>query len=353
MDFLKELIKATGNEYAAIAEDGIEGGDITGFISTGSLMFNALLGGSLFNGLPKNKVTALAGEEATGKTFFVIDMIKHFLDEQPKGLAIYFESEAAISKDMFVERGVDTKRVLILPIDTVQNFRTQILKILEKYEATPIKARQPMVFVLDSLGALSTTKEVNDTSEGKETADMTRAKVLRATFRTITQRLARAGTPLIITNHTYDEQGLFPKKIMGGGRGLSYSASTIVFLSKRKDKVGTDVVGNFITCTLKKGRLTKENTTCVVNLNYRTGISKYYGLLDLGVKHGVIAKVGNKYDLGDGNKYFEKAILKNAETLFTKELLEKLDVAAKKEYSYGGEEISEEEEIGEEGALEE
>lgn len=335
MSFLTELKETIGNEYASIADDGIAAGDVTGYISSGSYNLNALLGGSLFSGLAGNKITALAGEASTGKTWIAIDICGNFLNENQDGVVVYFESESAVSKDMFKSRGIDTKRVLIVPVITVQEFRTQIIKIIDRYLELTEKQRTPMVFVLDSLGMLSTTKEIEDTAAGKETQDMTRAKVIKAMFRTVTLKLGKAGIPMILTNHTYEEQGLFPKKIMGGGAGGYYSASTIVFLSKRKDKVGTDVIGTIITCTLQKGRLTKENSKCEILLNYDKGMSKYHGLLDLGLKHGIIEKVGNKWVMEDGNKYFEKAIMKDPERFFTQDLLLKLDDAARKEYCYG------------------
>ena len=75
-DFLKDIIKQTGNEYAALVSDGVEGADVDNFIDTGSYIFNALLSGSIHGGLPSNKITAIAGESATGKTFFVMGMVK-------------------------------------------------------------------------------------------------------------------------------------------------------------------------------------------------------------------------------------------------------------------------------------
>ena len=78
-DFLKDIIKETGNEYASLVSDGVEAGDNDSFIDTGSYIFNALLSGSLYGGLPANKITALAGESATGKTYFLMGMVKNFL----------------------------------------------------------------------------------------------------------------------------------------------------------------------------------------------------------------------------------------------------------------------------------
>jgi RecA/RadA recombinase len=212
-NYLEELAELTANPYATVADQGTTG-DVSGYITTGSYLLNALLGGSMFTGLANNKITIFAGESSTGKTYLVLDIIRHFLNDNPDGHVVFFESESAISKQMFVERGMDARRILMLPIDTVQNYRTQILKIIDKYLNTPKSQRKPLLFVLDSLGMLSTTKELEDTAEGKETADMTRSKLIKATFRVITLKLGLAGVPHIMTNHTYMEQGLFAKKVM-------------------------------------------------------------------------------------------------------------------------------------------
>ena len=119
-DFLKDIIKSTGNEYASLVEDGVESGDVENFIDTGSYIFNALLSGSIHGGLPANKITALAGESATGKTYFLMGIVKNFLDANPDAGVIYFESESAITKQMIVDRGIDTKRMVIVPVATVQ-----------------------------------------------------------------------------------------------------------------------------------------------------------------------------------------------------------------------------------------
>ena len=202
------LLKETGNEYAGIADDGVEAGDVTGFIGTGSYSLNALLSGSIYGGLPANKVTALAGEPSTGKTFYAINIVRQFLSDNENGFVFYFESESAISKQMLADRGVDTKRVAVVPVATVQEFRTQAVKILDKYiESKNEKDRPPMLFVLDSLGNLSTDKEMADIAEGKDTRDMTRAQLVLGAFRVLTLKLGKAKVALIVTNHVYDVVG--------------------------------------------------------------------------------------------------------------------------------------------------
>ena len=148
-----------------------------------------------------------------------------------------------------------------------------------------------MMFVLDSLGMLSTTKEIEDTAAGKETKDMTRAQIVKGAFRVLTLKLGRAKVPMIVTNHTYDVIGsMFPQKEMGGGSGLKYAASSIVYLSKKKKKKGSEVVGNIIHCKNAKSRLTVENRMVDVRLTYDKGLDRYYGLLDLALASGVFEK---------------------------------------------------------------
>ena len=334
-DFLRDVIKNAGNEYAAIVDDGVEAGDVDSFIDTGSYIFNGLLSGSIYGGLPSNKITAIAGESATGKTYFLMGIVKNFLDANPDSGVIYFESESAITRNMVVDRGIDPKRMVIFPVTTVQEFRTQAIRVIDDYMAQNESDRKPLFLCLDSLGMLSTTKEVEDTTDGKETRDMTRAQVLKAAFRVLTLKLGRAKVPMVVTNHTYESMGLFSTKEMGGGSGLKYAASSIIYLSKKKEKDGTEVVGNIIHCKNHKSRLTKENKMVDVRLTYDRGLDRYYGLLELAEKYEVFKKVSTRYELPDGSKQFGKAILNDPETYFTEDIMHKLNLAAETEFKYG------------------
>ena len=334
-DFLKNVIKDVGNEYASLVIDGVEAGDVDSFIDTGSYIFNALLSGSIYGGLAANKITALAGESATGKTYFLMGIVKNFLDKDPNAGVIYFESESAITKQMVIDRGIDPNRMVIMPVTTVQEFRTQALKVLDSYLLQHETERKPLFLCLDSLGMLSTTKEVEDTSDGKETRDMTRAQVLKAAFRVLTLKLGRAKVPMVVTNHTYDVIGsMFPQKEMGGGSGLKYAASSIIYLSRKKEKDGTEIIGNIIHCKNHKSRLTVENKVVDVRLTYDKGLDRYYGLLELAEKYGIFKKVSTRFELPDGSKQFGKTILNNPQDYFTDEIMQKLETAAMKEFKY-------------------
>ena len=337
-NFLKDIIKETGNEYATLASEGVTGGDVDSFIDTGSYAFNALLSGSIFGGLPGNRITAIAGEAATGKTFFALGVCKHFLDKDKDAGVIYFESENAVSKDMLEQRGLDTNRIVIMPVATVQEFRLQAIRVLDKYLEQEKDKRKPIMFVLDSLGMLSTTKEMEDTAEGKETRDMTRSQIVKSAFRVLTLKLGQANVPMIMTNHTYDVIGsMFPQKEMGGGSGLKYAASSIVYLGKKKEKDGTEVVGNIVHCKNYKSRITKENAMVDVRLTYSKGLDQYYGLLDLAEESGLFKKVSTRYELPDGSKQYAKTINNEPEKYFKKEILEKIDEYTKRKFTYGTE----------------
>ena len=351
-NFFENLVEQLKDEDTTILADGTSSAEYSGCIDTGSYALNAVLSGSIYGGVPNNKVTAFAGESATGKTFFVLGIVKQFLDANPEGGVIYFDTEAAVTKGMMEQRGIDPKRVVVSEPDTIQKFRHTALQIIDKYTAQPEDKRKPMMMVLDSMGQLSSTKEMEDTAEGKETKDMTKAATIKATFRVLNLKLAKIGVPLLVTNHVYDVVGAYiPTKEMAGGSGLKYTASTIVFLSKKKDKDGTEVVGNIIKAKLVKSRLTKENSQVEVRLSYSTGLDRYYGLLEIAEKYNIIKKVSTRYELPDGSKVFGKNINEEPEKYFTPEVLLQIDEACKKEFLYGqGNDTVVEEEVEDETA---
>jgi hypothetical protein len=217
--------------------------------------------------------------------------------------------------------------------------------VLDAFLAQNEADRKPLMLCLDSLGMLSTTKEVEDTAEGKETRDMTRAQVLKAAFRVLTLKLGKAKVPMVVTNHTYDVVGsMFPTKEMGGGSGLKYAASSIVYLSKKKEKDGTEVVGNIVHCKNAKSRLTIENKMVDVRLMYERGLDRYYGLLELALKYGIFKSVSTRIELPDGSKTFGKTINNDPEKFFTDDIMKLLDDAAGQEFKYGNKKIQEMEE---------
>jgi len=341
MTQLNDLMGLTKNTYATIANDGIDWSDVSGWVDTGSYMLNALLSGSIYGGLADNKRLAIGGSTSTGKTFAALTMVKLFLEQHKDSYVAYFDSECAITKDMFIDRGINAKRVAVFDVSTLEALRFQVNAMVDGYLKLPKSKRKRFMIVVDSLSQISNEREMQTVEDGKNKADMGNTqKLIKSMFRTISSKMGRAHIPMIITAHTYKEMGaMYAREILAGGTGLAYSGDMIVFLSKSKVKDGTDVVGNNIRCTLAKGRFTKENKQVRIGLRYDTGLQRYDGLLDLAEKYGIVTKLSNKFKFKgepeDSKGAFEKHIYKKPEKYFTKEILDEIDKAAAQEFLYG------------------
>ncbi len=374
-DFFKNMARAMDDEDLHVAADGTSSGEFTGFIDTGSYTFNAAASGSIYGGIPNNKAIVIQGETTTGKSFFALGICKYWLDADKTAGVMYYDTEAAISKAMMEERGLDVNRILIGEPVTVQQFKHKALVFVDKYIATPVKDRPPLMMVLDSLGMLSTTKEVEDSTKGEDTKDMTRAAMIKAAFRVLRLKLAKAYIPMIVTNHTYATMDKYNPQTGGGGSGPKYAADTILNLSKRKaydPDEEKSVIGNVVHVKVEKSRLSKENKMVDVLITYDKGLDRYYGLLDLAIRYDIFKKPAaapgkkketfeemkkaskGRLELPDGSKQFGKAIERDAPRFFTKEVLDRIDECVKKDFRYGSPSDTSAEEIAElETAVEE
>ena len=333
MDFLKDIVKEIGNDYTQLASD-ID--DTEKYVDTGSFIFNGLVSGSIFGGVSGNKITAIAGESSTGKTFFSLAVVKNFLDSNPDGYCLYFDTEAAVNKSLLESRGIDLDRLVVINVVTIEEFRTNALKAVDIYLKKDADERKPCLFVLDSLGMLSTEKEIRDALDDKQVRDMTKSQLVKGAFRMRTLKLGQAKIPLLVTNHTYDVIGSYvPTKEMGGGSGLKYASSTIIYLSKKKEKDQKEVIGNIIKAKTVKSRLSKENKQVEIRLFYdHRGLDRYYGLLELGELGDLWYNKAGRYEM-NGKKLYAKQILADPETYFTPEVMQALDEVAQKHFSYG------------------
>ncbi len=333
MSIFDTLAKEAKNDYAQLVSNTSSD---QGFIGTGSYILNAQLSGSIYGGIPNNRVTAIAGEQATGKTFYAIGIASTFLNDHPDGAVFYFDSEAAATPDLFRDRGLDPARVWHFPIDTIEEFRTQMIRILDNLLKTPEKDRKPLLVILDSLGMLASQKELQDAMDDKQVRDMTKSQTIKSVFRIITSKLGKLKIPMIVTNHTYKTMNPYGDPTdMGGGSGLKYAASTIMTLTKSKEKDSSkEVIGNIIKVKTYKSRLTKENTQIATRLFFDSrGLDQYYGLLELGEKHGIFIRKGNRILVGESSVY-PSAILADPNKYFTKEIMQALDEVASKEFKY-------------------
>jgi RecA/RadA recombinase len=333
---MKRFLKATGNEYGAIAEDGLSS-DITQWTDTGCLLWNMQMSADFFKGIPAGKVTGFAGPSGTMKTYACISVIDNFQRNNPNSFVFIFDSENAITKQRLKERGIDLGKVMHFPVQSLPDFKNQCYKLLKEINSDPESKNNKYLLILDSLGNLPSARELKNVDEGNDAGDMgTRSKDIRSIFRIITVMLGKNQIPMLVTNHTYaNTTGYGGGQIMGGGGGLVFAADIIVMFTKAQHKEGEERVGSIITSTLDKGRDSKEKTKVKMLLHYQYGLHKTFGLLEWAVQAKLIGHEGNKY-IVNGEKYSEKQIYINSDQVFTDEMLKKLNEYMKPYFSYGG-----------------
>lgn len=342
-DFFKKFVDDLGDPDTALAADGKSSAEFTGFIDTGSYTLNAIVSGSIFGGMPNNKGIVLAGDPSTGKTFFMLAIIKHFLDTHPDARVFLFDTESAITNQMLKDRGISPSRVAKSEPDTLEDFRTVAHKVLDKYGEIPQSERFPMMLVLDSLSMLPSVKEVEDTTAGNNTKDMTKPGIIKGIFRVLRLKMAKLQVPYIVTSHVYAIIGAYvPSKEIAGGSGAKYAADTIVLLSKSKDKDADKmIIGNIVHLRAAKSRMSREESKADTRIQHHGGLDRFYGLLDYAVEAGIFKKLGSRYEMPDGTKVFEKHIQANPLKYYTDDVLKRLDEHMKPIFSYlPGEELT-------------
>ena len=340
MSFLKNALKATGNKFAGAASEGILG-DIEEFMDTGSYSLNAIISGSIYGGFPVGRASVLAAESSCGKSIVLLTTCREFQKTNPEGVVFYFESESALTNDQLRKLGIDLTRFVIMPVATIEEFRHQCVNVLDEYDKTPVEERPKMFICLDSLGMLSSKKEVSDVADGKDTRDMTKAQLVKGTFRVLTLKLGRLKVPMGITVHTYASMGgMYPTQEIAGGSGTIYASSSIVQLFKRKEK-GSDgeQSGVNIRAKMYKSRLTRENEEHYFILDFERGMQRYSGLTDLAVEAGIFKKISTRLEMPDGSKMFQSQVERDPERWFTKDILDQIDEFCKTKFRFGSQAI--------------
>jgi RecA/RadA recombinase len=251
--------------------------EIDHFIPTGNYHLNACLTGSLFGGYPNNRAVALAGPSGTGKTYLILNAVKQ---AQEMGYSIvFYDSENAVDKKLVEKFGIDPKKFRYEPCNTVQEFRSSVTALTDLLIEQKNKGAElpKVLIILDSAGNLATQKEIDDAKSGSDKADMTRAKLLKSTFRILMTKLGIVKVPFLFTNHTYQTQDLFSRQVGGGGTGPEYAASIILFLGKAKLKEGIEQTGIIVTAKPNKNRFAKP-TPIKFHISFNKGMNPYIGL---------------------------------------------------------------------------
>jgi len=239
---------------------------ISDYIDTGSYILNAAISGSLFKGVPAGRCTVLAGDPGTGKSYLALSICRN---AQKKGYTpIYMDSESAIDLDFVKRLGCDPDNFIIKQVTTISEVSTFISRTCKTMMEMSEEERPKIIFVLDSLGNLTSDKELNDTIEGNGKRDLTKQQEVKALFRTNATILGRLGYPFVVNSHIYRTQEMFSKTIVTGGSGINFNASVTLLLSTAKlddresEKIAEKKVGEFtktgviVTAKPEKSRFT-------------------------------------------------------------------------------------------------
>jgi|ETNmetMinimDraft_21_1059911.scaffolds.fasta_scaffold00212_4 RecA/RadA recombinase len=256
-------------------------------IQTSVPAVNVALSGRLDGGLTPG-LTVFAGPSKHFKTAFAMLLAKSYLDKYDDGVVLFYDSEFGAPQSYFETFEIDTSRVVHSPISDIEQLKHDIMQQLNTFERD-----DHVMIIVDSVGNLASKKEVEDALEGKSVADMTRAKQMKSLFRMITPHLTIKDIPAIVVNHTYKEIGLFPKDVVSGGTGIYYSADNIFIIGRRQQKTGSEVTGYEFVINVEKSRFVREKSKIPVEVTWEDGISKWSGLLDMGLASGHVIKPSN------------------------------------------------------------
>lgn len=250
-------------------------------------ILNVALSGKLDGGLTSG-ITVLAGPSKHFKSLAGLILVKAYMSKYKDAVCLFYDSEFGITPEYIAANGIDTSRVLHIPIEHIEQLKFDLSKRLEE-----VKRGDRVIVFMDSVGNLASKKEVEDALEGKSAADMTRAKQLKSLFRIITPHFTTKDIPCVVINHTYMEQSLYPKAIMSGGTGIMYSSDTVIIFGKSQEKDGAELSGWTFTMNIEKSRRVKEKSKLPFTVKFEGGIQRWSGLLDLALESGHVVKPSN------------------------------------------------------------
>lgn len=331
MDKLKKNSKIKTTEVLSQSKFFTE----TDMTPTAVPMVNVALSGSVDGGVTPG-LTVLAGPSKHFKTSFALLMAGAYLDRHPDAVMLFYDSEFGSPQSYFEQFGIDTSRILHTPIANVEELKFDLIAQLEAIERS-----DNVIVVIDSIGNLASKKELDDAMNEKSVADMSRAKALKGLFRMCTPYLTMRNIPMIAVNHTYQEIGLFPKAIVGGGTGIYYSADNIWILGRQQDKKGTEIQGYHFVINVEKSRYVKEKSKIPITVSWDGGVRSYSGLLDVALAGGYVTKPSNGWyqqaNGSDGQGFGKVRYDKTLEKEFWDPIFDNTDFKdfIKKQYSIG------------------
>ena len=338
-------LKKMNVDSAPLSENALS--IVSDYIDTGSYSLNAIISGSVYKGIPKGRITGISGPSGAGKSLIINQIIANAQKKDPDLWAVVWDSENAFDAQMAKNLGVNVERVRHCPIECVEDCRNQMSKFLDNIAADKTLHGKVLI-ALDSLGNLASTKELADAAAGKDSMDMgTRARGIKSMMRVLSNKCAKTGTTFVFSNHTYDDpSSLFPSLIknQSGGKAPIYLASVLVQLALKQEKTDSKdteeiiplanrVKGITMRALTIKNRFVPPFLESVIYLNFKSGLYKYAGLLEMALAYNVIQQSGSIYHMGDEKLGFYKN-WKDDKKLWEENIIPKLNIILEKELAF-------------------
>jgi RecA/RadA recombinase len=259
------------------------------FITTSVKLLNVALSGEIDGGLGCG-VTMIAGKPKRFKTLYGLTLVKAFLDKNPEGICLYYDTEGGAGKRYFQSLGIDVDRVLWTPCCTVEELKIEVVNQLEILKTS--NEDNKVMFFVDSVGNPASKKELDDAIEGSNKADMTRAKQIKSFFRLVTLPTKLLDIPMVVINHTYDTQAFIPEEVVSGGTGGAYASDNVLIINKRQIKDSENALDGFtFEINIKFSRFVKEKSKLPINVYFDRGIAPYSGLDEVAVDFKVVESI--------------------------------------------------------------
>ena len=334
----RQLKKVSNNPWSYVLNDTSNPYGIEEYFDTNCYILNAVLSdGDINKGCILGKKYCFSGEASTGKSLFSAYIVKSFLEQDKDRVAVIYETEGSSIKEMFEKIGVDMERVIVEPVNIIEELQTNIFKYIEELESDYLetKERTKMIFVLDSLGMLVSRKEVEDVSANKEVRDMTRAQAIKKFYRLVSLKLSLLKIPMITINHSYTNIGGYgDSQVESGGSGFMYAGDVRLLLSKSQKKTGTLQSGITVKVKVKKSRFIKENQTFNIDIDWEKGLNKFSYMVELANIVGMLKATDSKVTF-EGNEYGRQMFEDNFDKYFNAEKMKTLAERIKNNLTFG------------------
>jgi RecA/RadA recombinase len=321
---------------------------VNDWIDTGSMVLNALISGSLYGGIPNGRITQLAGPSGAFKTGLVMQILAN---AQKKGMIpVIFDTEGAIDPESAAKFGLDITKVKYVGCESVEQTRNAIYKFLKNVREK--KQFGKFIIAIDSLANLNSEMELTRMDKDSMSADMgTFAKSVKSLLKTCTNMSTLTKTPILITNHVYDDpSAMYPslEKNMPGGKAAVYLPSVTIQLARKlvkdadnkqvNDKLAAsqkNYSGVVIRALTVKNRFIKQYLEGEFYLSFSKGLDKYYGLLDIMKGMGVVDNSGSSYTDWTGEKLGYYKVWSKDIDLWENKFLPELEKRIKEHWAYG------------------